>query len=335
MNEVDQNARRTGGALPSTDQENSNTVQLSKAQCALVDSASDIHLDRGTAKDAAFLARQLIQATLPHSDPKSDTWTRRNGNFALVVQAGFNPLTQKTYGVPYGIIPRLLLFWITTEALRTKKPRLELGSSLAKFMRDVGLNPQTGGGVRGDARRLQEQMTRLFQARISFAQDLVEGDNHATAWLNMQVSRRGVLWWSTKNPTQGTLWESWIELEPDFFAAITSVPVPVDVRALRALKNSPIALDLYALCCYEAHKAHRSGRTRFIPWRSLMAQLGSDYEGTNAVRDFGVKARAALRKVKAVMPTLHLGTMRGGLSILPSSSPAIQPVSSHVDTLAR
>lgn len=296
---------------------------ISRARRALVDASAVIQLDRASEKDAAFLARQLIQATLPHSDPKADTWTRRNGNFALAVQAGLNPFTGKTYGIPYGIIPRLLLFWITTEALKTKNPRLELGSSLAQFMRDVGLNPSTGGGIRGDARRLQEQMTRLFQARISFAQDVMEDERHGTTWLNMQISRRGVLWWSLKNPSQGTLWKSWIELEPDFFAAITSVPIPVDVRALRALKSSPLALDLYALCCYEAHRANKSGCTRFIPWHSLMEQLGADYEGTHAVRDFGVKARAALRKVKAVMPTIHLGPMRGGLSILSSSQPAI------------
>ena len=44
---------------------------------------------------------------------------------------GINLNTEKSYGYPYGTIPRLLLFWMTTEATRTKSRRLELGNSLA------------------------------------------------------------------------------------------------------------------------------------------------------------------------------------------------------------
>ncbi len=295
---------------------------LTKAQRAIINAGTEIRLDRATPEDAAFLARQFVQATLPHSDPKAPTWSRTNGNFTLGIQAGFNVKTGESYGLPYGIIPRLLLFWITTEAVTTKSARLELGASMAAFMREVGLDPGRGG-VRSDARRLQDQMTRLFQARISFVQDVKEADAEGTAWLNMQVSRKGMLWWNPRHPEQGTLWNSWIELEPDFFEAITAAPIPVDTRALRALKRSPLALDLYALVSYEAFRVERSGKARVIPWRALMRQLGADYEGETAARDFGVKCRAALRKVAAVMPALRLGDVRGGLAVLPGSQPAI------------
>ena len=183
---------------------------LTKAQRAIVNAGTEIRLDRATAADAAYLARQFVQATLPHSDPKADTWSRQNGNFTLGIQAGFNVKTGKSYGLPYGIIPRLLLFWITTEALKTKSPRLELGASMAGFMREVGLDPGHGG-KRSDGQRLQVQMTRLFQARISFMQDVQDGAKEGSAWLNMQVSRKGVLWWNPRSPAQGSLWNSWIE----------------------------------------------------------------------------------------------------------------------------
>jgi hypothetical protein len=42
----------------------------------------------------------------------------------LSVKTGSDELG-KTDGNPHGVIPRLLLFWITTEALRTKNRRLE------------------------------------------------------------------------------------------------------------------------------------------------------------------------------------------------------------------
>jgi hypothetical protein len=248
---------------------------LTKAQRAIVNAAAEIRLDRATPEDAAYLARQFVQATLPHSDPKTETWSRQNGDFTLGIQAGFNVKTGKSYGLPYGIIPRLLLFWITTEALKTKSPRLELGASMAGFMREVGLDPGHGG-KRSDGHRLQVQMTRLFQARISFMQDVQDGANEGSAWLNMQVSRKGVLWWNPRNPAQGSLWNSWIELERDFYEAITAAPIPIDVRALRALKRSPLTLDLYALLCYEVYLAWstRGERDSFrgAPWRSSSAR---------------------------------------------------------------
>lgn len=299
-----------------------STKALTKAEGKFLDAAVAIQLDPATPEDAAFMARQLVQATLPHSNPKSDVWKRTNGNLTLGIQAGYDMEREKSYGLPYGTIPRLLLFWMTTEAVKTKTPRLELGKNLADFMREVGLNPNTGGGKRSDAKRLQEQMQKLFRARISFQQTTQGERGRGEAWLDMQIAPEGELWWNPKTPEQSILWDSWIELGDKFYKAITAAPIPVDIRALKALKRSPLALDLYALCCYEAYRVERTGKPRFIPWRSLMKQLGADYEGEHAARDFGVKCRRALRKISTVM-TLNLDDAEGGLTILPGSLPAI------------
>jgi hypothetical protein len=282
------------------------TKALTKAQRAIVKTGADIRLDRATAEDAAYLARQFVQATLPHSDPKATTWRRVNGSFALGIQAGFNPLTNQSYGLPYGVIPRLILFWLTTEAVKTKRPRLVLGASIADFMREVGLNPNTGGGVRGDAKRLHDQMQRLFSAQITFVGDLSDATRHGEEVTDLKISDHRVLWWNHKTPTQTTLWESYVDLTPRFFEAITAAPIPVDTRALKALKKSPLALDLYALICYEAYRVKKTGRSRLIPWRSLMKQLGADYE--ESIRNPGVSRR--LRS--------GLGGIIGGKSWIPA-----------------
>src|SRR6266853_1428602 len=99
----------------------------------------------------------LVQATLPHSDVKGNPpiWTRANGHYGLILKPGYkrDPKTGGyiCIGYPYGTVPRLLLFWLTTEALRTKQRRLELGDTLATFMLDIGMNPYNGTGVRSDA----------------------------------------------------------------------------------------------------------------------------------------------------------------------------------------
>lgn len=276
--------------------------------------AEAIRLDPDKA-EAAFIARQLIQATLPHRNPGDvPLWKRKNGNLTLGIQPGMNLETGKSYGYPYGTIPRLLLFWITTEALRTKNSRLDLGHSLSSFMRQLGLDPGTGGGKRGDAKRLRDQMERLFKAKISFHQAREEKGRKGEAWLDMQVAPEGILWWDEKQPEQNTLWGSWIELGKQFYNAITAAPVPVDMRALKALKNSPLALDLYSWATYTAFRTQESGQARFIAWKLLHEQLGGDYAN---LKDFGHKARAAFRKVQTVYPELGIEFETGGVKVLP------------------
>ena len=287
----------------------------------LLDAAEAIRTEPDAA-EAAFMARQLVQCTLPHANPGNvPAWSRTNGNLTLGIQPGYDFKTGKPIGYPYGSIPRLLLFWITTEAVQTKSRRLELGRSLSAFMRQIGLDPNTGRGKRGDAPRLRDQMRRLFAAHISFEQTLQLGDRHGERWLHMDVAPKGELWWDPKRPSQDDLWGSWVELGEDFFTAITASPVPVDMRALKALKRSPLALDLYAWTSYRTFTVTKKGKPQFIPWASLMTQLGTDYADQ---KDFRKKVRPALRKVQAVYPGLTLTYEPGGLTIHPSR-PAIAP----------
>lgn len=121
---------------------------LTRAHERLLDAAVSIGLDAPTPEDKAFMARQMVQATLPHRNPGDmPLWSRTNGDLVLTIQPGHEK--GKLLGFPYGTIPRLLMFWATTEAIRTKSRRLELGRSLNDFMRAVGLDPDTGGGKRG------------------------------------------------------------------------------------------------------------------------------------------------------------------------------------------
>jgi Plasmid encoded RepA protein len=283
--------------------------------------AADIFTDAPTDKDLAFLTRCLVQCTLPHKNPGNvEAWQRDNGNLSLVIRPGWDTKNKRTIGYPYGSIPRLVLYWITTEAARTKSRRLELGNSLAGFMRQVGLNPDNGTGRGSDARRLREQMERLFQATISFDRTVEEGGRSGHGWLNMQVAPEGELWWNPKDPHTATLWGSWIELGQKFFEAATTGLIPLDTRALRKLKRSPLDLDLYAWCAYNAFRAHNKGEAVWITWRKLAQALGADY---SSPKHFQQKASKALARVRTVFPGLNYETHRAGFTILPTSSPPV------------
>lgn len=285
---------------------------MTPSQLRLIHAATAIRADPDSV-EWAFMARQLVQCTLPHRNPGNvEAWQRKNGNLSLVIRPGWNHDEQCSIGYPYGSIPRLLLFWIVTEAKRTGNRRLELGHSLADFMRLVGLNPDTGGGKRGDAKRLREQMRRLFGAIISFQQSLSGPDRQGVRWLDMQVAPKGELWWDTKHPEQGVLWGSWIQLGEDFFNAIITAPVPCDMRALRALKQSPLALDIYAVLNY---RGHTTKEPVFLPWELLMQQLGTEMADA---KNFKKELLPALCKVLTVQPHLKVIQVRGGLMLHPS-----------------
>src|SRR4051794_15628229 len=97
--------------------------------------------------ELAFMARQLVQCTLPHSNPGDVPRSlRRNGHLTLTIQPGWDTKKDASFGYPFGTIPRLLLFWLNTEAVQTRTRRIELGRSLAAFMRNQGMFPPTRFG---------------------------------------------------------------------------------------------------------------------------------------------------------------------------------------------
>lgn len=303
-----------GALLPLPESEAPEAESLTKQQQSLFEAAVEIRERWPAQPDLAYMAKHLVQVTLPHRDPGDvPYWSRSNGSLTLVIsRSQIDEETGDMIGYPYGTIPRLLMYWITREAVVTRNRRLELGRSLAEFMREVGLNPNNGSGKRSDAYRLRNQMTRLFASSISFQSTAPDGSGRR--WLNMPVSRGGQLWWDPKNHRQSNLWQSWIELGEDFYNAITSSPVPVDTRALRALNNSPLALDLYGWATYKTYQTSRSGKPQTISYQDLMNQLGADYSDR---KNFKKKILATLKKVQAVYPELKMEPVVGGIRVDP------------------
>ena len=129
-----------------------------------------------------------------------------------------------------------------------------------------------------------------------------------------------MLWWDQKNPAQRALWGSYVILDSRFCEAITANPVPVDLRALRAIKRSPLALDLYSLLTYQAFRASKAGKPRFMSWKQLQAALGTGYADSTDLRK---AIRPTVARIEAVYPGLAVGRREGGLEVLPESTTAV------------
>ena len=226
--------------------------------------------------------------------------------------------------LPYGNLPRLLLAWVCTEAVRTQCRELALGASLSEFMRKLDIY-STSGGTTGGRTRLRNQMDRLFNAHVS----LIYKDESGKASVNSQIASRTEFWWNPKRPDEPTLWKSKIELGWDFFQEIIRHPVPIDMNILKALKRSSLGLDWYLWLNYRTFTLKRPMR---LSWPSLYRQFGADTAKADnkvAQQAFRRDCLRELKKIKAAWPELNYSTAKGVLILSPSRAaipPAAQPL---------
>ena len=258
--------------------------------------------------DVGFMARLLALCSLPRTNPGNrKEFIRRNGPYTLVMTAGgLNKL-------PYGNLPRLLLAWVTTEAVRTQRRELVLGRSLADFMRSLGVYHDSAG--RGGVQtRLRNQMDRLFGCMVA----LIYEDERQKSRVQAVLADRTELWWDAKRPDESSLWESTIYLSESFFHEIIAHPVPLDMNTLRSLKRSPLGLDLYLWLTYRTFGLKAPVR---LSWPQIYRQFGVNPTAASdkrTVQNLRAKVLRELVKIKSAWPELTYRTVRGGLVVSPS-----------------
>lgn len=278
-------------------------------------------------QDIGYLARLFTSTSLPYKDPGDvRSWGRRNGKLSLTVQPGMvtdDNNQPRSLGLPFGTVPRLLLTWMSTEAVRTRSQELLLGASLAEFMRQLGLQPS--GGKNGTITRLRKQAERLFMATLTMHWE----DDDSTTGLRLGVANGHRLWRTDKQistpapaanqlsllPSAGGK-PAFVLLSHEFFTEVIEHPVPLDLGALRALGGSPLRLDIYAWLTYRMSSLRR--RTQ-VPWASLREQFGSSNANTvNGRAQFRKDFLAGLREVLVVYREARVEVERDGVVLLPS-----------------
>lgn len=291
-----------------------------------------------SAGELGYLSRALIIATMPYREQKrpdgspAKEFCRINGDFRLEILS--------SNGIPYGIYPRLLLSWVTTEAVRTQSPVIELGDSLRAFLRDVLDINSKSGGVRGSGPRVLEQMKRLFGSLIT-AQYSGHKSDRGFALRNIMIATDLQLsneeinaitaldkgntddnqLWTPQASEDAGVWQSKVVLSDAFFKECVASPVPIDLRAYRALRGSPLAMDIYSWLTYRMSYVHSA--TRPIPWEALMHQFGSSYSSnlddpSQAVRNFKKDFLKNLKVVKIIYPNANFDVLDSGLVLNPS-----------------
>lgn len=286
-------------------------VVFKPSQIKLIEEATAAEFQ--SAKDAGeigYMARMLVQVTMPHSKPATDRFVRTNGEYTVQMIA-----SDVEIGLPYGSIPRLVLAWLTSEAVRTKSPNLELGRSFNGFLRDVGILAEgrtASGGKRGVGKIAGRQTLALFNAMVTWSRKHETGRTQEHA----QITKGYDVAWDPIKADDLTLWTSTVNLSHEFYSEIISHPVPIDMRALRMLKRSPMRLDIY---CWLTWRLSYLNRETTIPWEYLKLQFGAGYgDDGQGLRDFKKAFLEALRAVQTVYTKARVQPTEGALILKPS-----------------
>lgn len=276
---------------------------------ALLDLSTDVAgASPDLGQDLAFMHAVLCQLGLPRSKVEGREFMRQSGAAWVNVQAGWldegaGPVLQP---VPYGALPRLALAHVSTYAVRYKTSEIPIGDSAAQFLDLMGMGD--------DGRRyaaLRKQMHALAACRLQM------GFKGRT--FNGEPVKQFDAWLTNKQSRQRTLWPGLLILSDHFYGSLLEGAVPLDKRALHALKGSALALDVYT---WLAHRLHRiEGGGIVLHWKSLREQFAQEYTGKEADKNFKAAFLPQLQKVLAVYPQARVKQVTGGLLLVGSPPP--------------
>lgn len=285
--------------------------------------ALEIHMKPAQEANAVFQHSVLCQTFLPYKNPGEERRIeKKQGRAKLLLQAGemYNPITDnyEEIGLPYGAKARLILSYINTQAVKTQNPVIDVEDSMTAFIRRIGL--QTNGET---IAYVKEQLKRLSTTRISIG-FLLDEEHRRGIQTNLNLIQSFDIWFPD-SAKQKIMWNSNVRLSDDYFNSLVNHAIPLDERALAALSNNALALDLYSWLAQRLHRVQK-GKPEFIPWVALKEQFG---EGYKDMFKFKQKFRETLKLVYLQYRDARFQEEKNKGLWLEHSAPPIPPSSTH------
>lgn len=287
------------------------TTSLPSITRRVVETGSAIMQDMPDRAD--FLHTILCQVGMPRRATPGRVFERSSGGASMLLEAGklWTGRDWREVPLPYGTRPRLVMVHVSSEAIRTHSRQIPIGDSMKGFLITLGID--TNGGPRGGYTMFKRQMEALAACRLMLG---FTGKSRAVTLDAKPISRFDA--WLHPSGDQRSLWPGLLELSQEYFDTLSAHAVPLDHRALSALKHSALALDLYTWLAYRLCRVRRSSGVK-LSWEGLREQFGQEYADP---RNFKKEFRQALRPALAVYPDARVEEVAGGL-ILKSSRPPL------------
>jgi hypothetical protein len=258
------------------------------------------------------------QTALPHRRPTDNSaiWKLETDSMMLLVEPGVRvaPGGEPAHiGVPFGAIARLILIYLQSEALKTGSRDVELGGSLRAFLGRLGIS--VGGKT---TKLVREQAERISRCRLTFHSARRGG----SFLVNQNIVDVAMFVEGQDEEGQGSLFVETARLSETFFDQLKQHAVPLDEAAIRHIRNSSMALDVY---CWLAYRLHSLTADKPITWAALAGQFGA---GIKLRKHFKAAFTESLGLALAVYRDAKVEVTPTGL-LLKASPPPVKKLLKH------
>lgn len=290
------------------------TTPTTPREARLVKKAAEIASERPDDDDRGYMHSIMCQVGLPRSKVDATSFERHSGGAALLVEAGklWDGKQFVQQPIPYGPMPRLMLAWMNTYAVRFNTAEIPVGDSASEFLRMLGKTPN--GGRNSVYTTFRKQVQALSACRITLG---FNANGRAHTYEGKPIKHFEA--WIASTEEQRPLWPGSVTFSDDYYQTLKSHAVPLDLRAFMELKGSALAMDVYTWLAQRLHRIE--GRPVVLHWASLREQFGQEYQGKDPDKDFKKKFLHALRAVLAVYPQARVKQVTGGVMLMASPPP--------------
>ena len=259
-----------------------------------------------------YLPAFFCHVGLPRSNFDGVSFERQSGTVSLQIEGGktFDGKNWQQQPIPYGAIPRLALIHITSEAVRTQSPIVDVGNSVYAFLEALGV-----GNNQAARRNARKQMIALGACTMRLGR-VVERDGKRFAQTVDGRPFNQFEAWIDDTEGQRALWPTSLTLSEPFFDAIIKSAVPLRHGALAQLSGSALALDIYSWLAHRLCRVKRGGAE--ISWAALAEQFGQEYSDR---KNFKRRFIAQLHNVLKAYPEARVEIIHGGLRLETSPTP--------------
>jgi hypothetical protein len=275
-----------------------------------------------TVDEIRYMHVIFAQTGFPYSEvPFGQPFQRKNGSAVLGLTPGYlmNPVTRRLelQGLPYGSIPRLLMLHICNEAKRCGRRKIDMNRSMTKFLRD-DLLVSPSGGVRGGLTAFKKQMNRVAATPMTIGLNYLtgRGGRGATTFKpTPAIVEYNV--WDEDSLVDKPMWHTEVTLSETFFDGVLHHAVPLDDRAIQALRKSPLQLDTYFNLAQRLPRM-KGNEVQRVSWAQLKEQIGQEYA---EIKGFKQNYLKALAMVKQVYPDANITYNTDGIELRRSKPP--------------
>ena len=268
-----------------------------------------------TAADTGYAV--LGSSCLPHksldASAAPERWYGKIDNVEIGIDSG-HYADGRPVGIPYGSKARIIMVYLTTAAVTSTSPEIELGASMYGWLRAMSASKFGGMTYRLFAEQARRIAAMTIHATVEAGAQSLALSGHSIAELiqpNRQPDAQPMY-----TQTQGeTEFPQRVLLDLSYWRAAKIHSCAIRLCALRQLGNNGTAIDLYV---WLAHHLPPLRHSQNIGWAELHAMFGGGYRH---LRQMKMPFLNALYLALAVYPEAHVESNDAGITLLPSLPP--------------